>query len=118
MKYFLAVLITLLCVGCASTSKNPSASTNISFIGSAAPVVKVTPIYSKEALKLGVSGVVSVKFVIGENGKPTDISILDSAHESLTLATLIAVERTLYLPKHSGKVAEAKAIFTINKPLN
>lgn len=118
MKYLLITLVAILSFGCASNSNSPSVTTNITFNSEPGPVVKVTPLYSKNAVKLGVSGVVIAKFVVGDNGKAKDISIVESAHDLLSSATTVAIKHTLYLPKYSGKLVEAKATFMINKPLN
>ncbi|WP_282114650.1 energy transducer TonB [Pseudoalteromonas arctica] len=118
MRYLLVILFTLLSFGCASTSNKPSVKTDITFNSTPGPVVKVTPLYSMNTVKLGVSGIVIAKFVVGDDGKAEDISIIESAHELLSSPTKAAIERALYLPKYSGKVVEATATFTINKSVN
>ena len=118
MRYLLVILVTLLSFGCVSTSNNPSATTDITFNSTPGPVVKVKPLYSLNAVKFGVSGIVIANFVVGDDGKAKDISIIESAHELLSSPTKAAIERAIYLPKYSGKLVEATATFTINKSVN
>ncbi len=64
------------------------------------PVVieKVNPKYPEEARKEKIMGLVTVEAVINENGTVDDLEVLDSAHESLSVAAVDAIEQWKFEP--------------------
>ncbi|WP_345552318.1 energy transducer TonB [Microbulbifer aestuariivivens] len=115
MKKLALALVMSVLAGCAAMEPKVSGITAINFNSEPGPVVKVAPRYPNAALAQGLEGNISMSFVVGEDGKPKDIKVIESVGEPLESAALRALEKAFYLPKHSGKSVTSVAEFTLNK---
>jgi TonB family protein len=115
MKKLASILSIALLVGCASTGPNHSGTTAIDFNSHPGPIVKVTPMYPEAALSQDKQGSVTMSFIVGEDGKATEIQVLESVGEPLESAAIQALQKALYHSKFSGKSVTVVAEFTLNK---
>ncbi len=115
MKILISILAILLWPVFVNADKLPHGVTSIHFKSDPGPVVKVTPMYPESALAKNQEGTVTIKFVIGSDGKATDIEVLNSAYKPLEKPAIIAVQKAFYFPKYSGKSVTAVAEFALNK---
>lgn len=69
------------------------------------------PEYPPIALRLGIQGWVDLQFIVGENGRPRDIVIVDSRpEERFELAALAAVGQYRYVPFELGGRVYERAV--------
>ena len=82
MRKFLAILFCSTLISCASTQVDQSADQTVYQLDQVdAPtkwIVHISPKYPKQAAEEKVEGWVKMSAVITENGKVTDINVLDS----------------------------------------
>lgn len=115
MKNIVLIFAISLLAACAATGPTQSGTTAITFNSEPGPIVKVTPMYPYSALTNMQEGLVSMSFVVGEDGKPKDIKVTESVGEPLEAAAIRALQKALYHPKFSGKSVTVVAEFTLNK---
>lgn len=68
------------------------------------PLQQVSPIYPFDDKKAGTTGTVTVQFVIGVNGRVTDIEVVRSSGKSFTNAVVYAVAQWKFRPGRKGGV--------------
>lgn len=74
-----------------------------------APLNKVAPEYPDEAKKEGIQGRVVIDVLIDKNGEPVKVKVLESPHDLLTKAAIVALEQWQFRPGTvNGEPAEMK----------
>lgn len=75
----------------------------------------VAPVYPQELVDNGISGRVSVEFYIDENGQVRLPSVRTTAHEELSMAAILAVQRWRFdPPQRHGRPVLVRAIQDFN----
>lgn len=122
-KQFVPIIYVVMLVACGSITIIPaprpipafdSSNSGIakSLSGEYLPLVKVAPIYPREAAQQGLEGWVIVEYTVNENGKPVDISVFDESPEAVFTETSIAAARQfVYKPLIvDGKIVKAQGV--------
>jgi len=111
-----SLILIILLSGCANTS-NDSASnlgdiwTDIKPISGPTPIIKITPRYPDDLIQRNLSGIVRIEFVVGEDGKPTNIKSTSNAHGELVEEATYTLSKNVYHPKYSGDKVVVDAVF-------
>ncbi len=116
MNKFWCLILVVILSGCAKTA-NDSANnlgdiwTEMKPISGPTPIIKITPRYPDDLIQRNLSGIVRLEFVVGEDGKPTNIkSVNDAANELIQEATH-TLSKNVYHPKYSGDKVVVEAVF-------
>ena len=112
MNRFWCLILIVILSGCANTANDSGRIwTDMKPISGPTPIVKVTPRYPDNLIQRNLSGIVRLEFVVGEDGKPTNIKSVNNANDELIQEATFTLDKNLYHPKYSGYKVVVEAVF-------
>lgn len=82
----------------------------------ATPIIRVNPSYPREAAEQGIEGQVSLRFTITDDGKVTDIEVVDAEPAgTFDTAAVAALQKWRYDPSFAGSGHEVALAFQLAK---
>ena len=120
MNKLWSLILIIILSGCVNTS-NESANnlgdiwTDIQPISGPTPIIKITPRYPDDLIQRDLSGIVRLEFVVGDDGKPTNIKSISDAGTELIQEATYTLSKNVYHPKYSGDKVVVEAIFHLTR---
>ncbi|MCO4798964.1 MAG: energy transducer TonB [Colwelliaceae bacterium] len=110
------VILVVILLGCANTSNdyvNNSGDiwTDIKPISGPTPIIKITPRYPDDLIQRNLSGVVRMEFIVGKDGKPTNIKPINDANSELIQEAIYTLSKNVYHPKFADNKVVVEAVF-------
>lgn len=116
MNKFWCLILIIILSSCANT-KNDSVNnssgiwTDIKPISGPTPIIKITPRYPDDLIQRNLSGIVRLEFIVGEDGKPTNIKSVNNTDNELLQEATYTLSKNVYHPKYSGDKVVVEAVF-------
>jgi len=120
MNKFWSLILIIILSGCANTTNHPSSElgdmwTDMKPISGPKAIIKITPRYPEDLIQRNLSGIVQLAFVVGEDGKPTNIKSTSDANDELIKEATYTLSKNVYHPKYSGQKVIVEAIFHLTR---
>jgi len=115
-----SLILIIILSGCANTANDPSNDlgdiwTDMKPISGPKAIIKITPRYPDDLIQRNLSGIVQLVFVVGEDGRPTNIKSTSDADDELVKEATYTLSKNVYHPKYSGQEVTVEAIFHLTR---